>query len=116
MSEARDEAKKEAALQAVKLIFMIVTVLAVMAMSDPDFIRTTKMRAAKIVRERLDRLAHRCGFLSMGTELKTGKQRYAVPLQLSLVRDKAAAAYEKARGRSRLCRYGERRWHGTPSW
>jgi hypothetical protein len=45
-----------------------------------------------------DLAARRTGAASMGAELASGQENYAVPYGLSLLRDRLAAAYGRARG------------------
>jgi hypothetical protein len=45
-----------------------------------------------------DWAARRTGAASMGAELASGQENYVVPYGLSLLRDRAAAAYDRARG------------------
>jgi hypothetical protein len=45
-----------------------------------------------------DWAARRTGAASMGAELANGHENYAVPYGLSLLRDRLAAAYSRARG------------------
>jgi hypothetical protein len=91
-------AKSEAAKQAVILVFAVLTMLAIMALHDPDFLRTWRMRAAEGSRRLLSWLAQRAGHTSMGIELAAGTEQYHLPYLLSTMRDKAQAAYDKAKG------------------
>jgi len=91
-------AKAEAAKQAVILVFAVLTVLAIMALHNPDFLRTWRMRAAAESRRLLTSLAQRAGHTSMGIELAAGTQQYHLPYLLSTMRDKAQAAYDRERG------------------
>ena len=97
MSTPSEAAKAEAAKQAVMLLFMIIGVLAVMALQQPDFLRTWRMRLAAGSRRLLSFLARRAGHTFMGIELTTGTQQYSLPLMLSNLRDKMSDAYDKAR-------------------
>ena len=97
MSEAAEEAKKEAAKQLVQIVAMLIIVAISMAVHNPDFFKTVKMKIAYFAQRQAGRFARRTGDMSMGAELRTGRQQYAIPYYLSLVRDKAAAFYEKAR-------------------
>lgn len=90
-------AKAEAARQAVILLFAVVTILLVMAMHDPDLLRTLRMRVAAESRRHLTWLARRAGHISMGTELRTGSEQYSLPMWLSRLRDKAGEAYDRER-------------------
>ena len=91
-------AKAEAAKQAVILVFAVATILLVMAVHDPDFLRTCRMRAAAESRRLLTSLARRAGHTSMGIELAAGTRQYHLPYLLSTMRDKAQAAYDRDRG------------------
>ena len=90
-------ARAEAARQVVILVFAVITLLAVLALSKPDLARTLRMRAAAGSRRHLTWLARRAGHSSMRTELETGRQQYQIPMILSLMRDKAAAFYDRER-------------------
>ena len=91
-------AKAEAAKQAVILVFAVATILLVMAVHDPDFLRTARMRLAEGSRRLLTSLAQRAGHTSMGIELAAGTEQYHLPFLLSTMRDKAQAAYDRDRG------------------
>ena len=91
-------AKAEAAKQAVILVFAVLTMLALMALHDPDFLRTWRMRAAAGSRRLLTCLAQKAGHTSMGIELQTGSKQYGLPLLLSRLRDGATRMYERERG------------------
>ena len=90
-------AKTEAAKQAVILVFAVVTMLAVMAVTNPDAVRTWRMRLAEGSRRLLTWLAQRAGHTSMGIELSAGTEQYHLPYLLSNLRDKAQQAYDRAR-------------------
>ena len=90
-------AKTEAAKQAVVLVFAVLTMVAVMAITSPDTVRTWRMRLAAESRRLLTCLARRAGHTSMGIELAAGTEQYHLPLLLSNLRDKAQQAYDKAR-------------------
>ena len=90
-------AKTEAAKQAVVLVFAVVTMVAVMAVTNPDAVKTWRMRLAEASRRLLTCLAQRAGHTSMGIELAAGTEQYHLPYLLSTMRDKAQAAYDKAR-------------------
>ena len=90
-------AKTEAAKQAVVLVFAVLTMVAVMAITSPDTVRTWRMRLAEGSRKLLTWLARRAGHTSMGSELAAGTQQYHLPFLLSTMRDRAQAAYDKAR-------------------
>lgn len=90
-------AKTEAAKQAVILVFAVLTMLAVMALTQPDMARTWRMRLAAGSRRLLTSLARRAGHTSMGIELAAGTQQYHLPYLLSTMRDKAQDAYDRAR-------------------
>ena len=91
-------AKAEAAKQAVILLFAVVTMLVVMSLHDPDFLRTWRMRLAEGSRRLLSWLAHRAGHTSMGIELTAGREQYDLPYLLSRMRDRAAELYDRERG------------------
>lgn len=95
MDTPAEAAKSEAAKQAVILLFMMAGMIAVMAVQDPDFLRTLRMRLAAASSRLLDVLAHHTGHSSMGVELATGKQSYNLPYRLSLLRDKCRRFYYK---------------------
>jgi hypothetical protein len=90
-------AKAEAARQLVILLFAVVTVLVVMAFHQPDLLRTLRMRVAAESRRHLTWLARRAGHTSMGMELRTGSEQYALPMWLSRLRDKAGDVYDRER-------------------
>lgn len=94
----REVASREFAKQAVAFVFLVLGMLAVMAIQDPDFLRTQRMRLAAASRQLLSWSARRVGHISMGTELATGHQQYTIPYQLSLLRDKMNKIYEQERG------------------
>ena len=99
MSETPAQAAKaEAAKQAVILVFAGLTILLVMAVHNPDSLRTCRMRVAAESRRLLTSLAQRAGHTSMGIELAAGTQQYHLPYLLSTMRDKAQAAYDRERG------------------
>lgn len=103
MSETPAQAAKaEAAKQAVILVFAVATMVAVMAVTNRDLLRTYRMRVAEASRRLLTSLAQRAGHTSMGIELAAGTEQYHLPLLLSRMRDKAQAAYDRAR--EVLCR------------
>ena len=91
-------AKAEAAKQAVILVFAVLTILLVMAVHNPDSLRTCRMRVAEGSRRLLTSLALRAGHTSMGIELAAGTKQYHLPYLLSTMRDKAQAAYDRDRG------------------
>lgn len=93
-----EAAKAEAAKQAVILAFTVIAVLVVMAVQDPDFLRTQRMRLAAASRRLLTSLARQAGHTSMGIELQTGSEQYHLPLLLSRLRDRASKAYDRERG------------------
>ena len=90
-------AKAEAAKQAVILVFAVVTMIVVVAMTNPSVVRIWRMRLAEGSRRLLTLLARRAGHTSMGIELGTGTEQYHLPLFLSRLRDKAQAEYDRAR-------------------
>ena len=90
-------AKAEAAKQAVILVFAVATMVGVMAVTNPDAVRTWRMRLAEGSRRLLTWLARRAGHTSMGIELGTGTEQYHLPYLLSTMRDRAQQAYDRAR-------------------
>ena len=56
-----------------------------------------RMRAAARLRDLLDRFAHRAGAAGIRQEAETGQENYALPYMLSVARDIAGHAYERAR-------------------
>lgn len=98
MSTPSEAAKAEAAKQAVILLFMIIGILVVMALQQPDFLRTWRMRLAAASRQLLSWLARKAGHTSMGIELSTGTQAYSLPYLLSKMRDRAKDMYDKSGG------------------
>jgi hypothetical protein len=96
-STPAQEAKKEAAKQAVGLAFMIAGVLIYMSVTDPDFAKTWRMRLAAASGRLLSSLSRRAGAMSMRTELRTGIQEYTLPYLLSRLRDRASSIYERSR-------------------
>ena len=60
--------------------------------------RLILMRLAAASRGLLSSLARRAGHISMGTELKTGREEYRLTSAISLSRDQMAAIYERLRG------------------
>ena len=92
-STPADVAKSEAARQLVTLAFVIITMLVVTAATDPDFLRTLRMRLALLSSRLLAFLARKAGHASMGIELQTGRQKYSLPFALSRLRDKANHVY-----------------------
>lgn len=90
-------AKAEAAKQAVILVFAVVTMLVVMAASNPAAVKTWRMRLAAGSGRLLTWMAQRAGHTSMGIELAAGTEQYDLPYLLSTMRDRAQAAYDKAR-------------------
>ena len=91
-------AKAEAAKQAVVLVFVIVTLLVMMALSKPDSLRAARMRVAAASSRALSSLSRRAGHTSMGIELTSGTEWYQIPLLLSRLRDKAVAFYDREAG------------------
>jgi hypothetical protein len=92
---AADAARKEAAKQAVILVFMVATVLVVMAIHSPDSLRTLRMRSAAASNRLLACLSSGAGRICMKIELMTGVQEYEVPYRLSLLRDMASLMYRR---------------------
>ena len=93
--EPMETAKSEAAKQAVIFFFAVLTMLVIMATTNPDFLRTLKMRVAAVSSRTLDWLSHAAGHTSMGIELQTGVQKYAIPYRLSRLRDMASRKYKE---------------------
>lgn len=56
-----------------------------------------KLRLLRSSTQVTSRLARRTGAASMAHELQTGRQEYGLPYRLSLARDAAAQAYQRAR-------------------
>ena len=96
--EPSQVAKAEAAKQAVILVFVIVTLLVMMALSKPDSLRAARMRVAAASSRALSSLSRRAGHTSMGIELTSGTKWYQIPLLLSTLRDKAQGAYDREAG------------------
>jgi hypothetical protein len=71
---------------------------AVLAVTNPDRMRTWRMRLAEASRRLLTSLARRAGRTSMGIELAVGTQQYELPYLLSRLRDRAVEVYERERG------------------
>jgi hypothetical protein len=88
-------AKAEAAKQAVILIFAVLTMLFIMATTNPDFLKTWRMRAAAGSSRLLSFLSRKAGHTSMGIELTTGTQQYSLPYALSRLRDTATRIYNE---------------------
>jgi hypothetical protein len=93
----KQAAQREFAKQAVALAFMILGLLIITAMTDKDFFQRLRMRAAAASSRVLSSLSRKAGHTSMGIELSTGRQNYGIPYWLSQMRDKAKAAYDKAK-------------------
>ena len=90
-----EAAKSEAAKQAVIMLFAILTMAFVMAITQPDFLRTLRMRVAAASSRLLSSAARRAGHTSMGIELTTGRQTYELPFHLSRLRDMASRKYKE---------------------
>ena len=93
----REAASREFAKQAVAFAFLVLGMLAVMAIQDKDWVRTQYLRLAEGSRQLLSSAARQAGHTSMGTELATGQATYWLPYHLSLMRDKAKVFYDKAK-------------------
>jgi hypothetical protein len=91
-------AQAEAAKQAVILVFVVITLLVMMALSKPDSLRAARMRVAAVSSRALSSLARRTGHTSMGIELTSGTEWYQIPLWLSRMRDKAMDFYDREAG------------------
>jgi hypothetical protein len=91
-------AKAEAAKQAVILVFVVITLLVMMALSKPDSLKVARMRVAAASSRALSSLSRRAGLTSMGIELTSGTEWYQIPLWLSMMRDKAQSAYDREAG------------------
>ena len=91
-------AKAEAAKQAVILVFVVITLLVMMALSKPDSLRTARLRVAAASSRLLSSLSRRAGRTSMGIELTSGTEWYQIPLLLSRARDTATRMYEREAG------------------
>ena len=88
-----DAAKSEAAKQAVILVAAVLTMCAVTVITQPDSLRTLRMRSAEASRKLLAALARAAGRQSMSLELETGWRQYGLPYRLSLLRDMASRKY-----------------------
>jgi hypothetical protein len=98
MSTPSQAAKTEAAKQAVMLAFMIIGVIVIMAIQNPDFLQTWRMRLSAASSRLLSAAAWRAGRAGMEIELSTGYEKYGLPFALSQMRDRAKARYDRARG------------------
>lgn len=98
METAADAARREAAKQIVAFIFVILAAIVVMAVQDPDALKTWRMRLAAASGRLLSSTARRAGHISMGTELRTGMKEYSLPYALSKMRDKMTELYRKESG------------------
>jgi hypothetical protein len=79
------------------LTLCIVFLAATLIHSLPDHQRqAAKLRLLRLCALATTRLARRTGAASMGRELATGEQLYHVPYRLSVLRDRLAAAYDRA--------------------
>lgn len=90
-----EAAKSEAAKQAVILVFMVATVLVVMAIHSPDSLRTLRMRSAAASSKLLAGAARGAGRVCMKIELSAGWEDYQIPYLLSLARDSARLMYKR---------------------
>ena len=93
--EPSQVAKAEAAKQAVILVFVVITLLVMMALSKPDSLKVARLRVAAASSRALPSLSRRAGHTSMGIELTSGTEWYQVPLWLSRARDMATRMYER---------------------
>jgi hypothetical protein len=91
-------AKAEAAKQAVILVFAVLTVLVIMALSKPDSLKNARLRVAAASSRALSSLSRSAGRTSMGIELTSGTEWYQIPLWLSMMRDRAQCAYDREAG------------------
>ena len=57
-----------------------------------------RMGALQLLRQAAGSAARRAGAASMGAELVSGQQNYALPYTLSLAREQLGRAYDRARG------------------
>jgi hypothetical protein len=57
-----------------------------------------RMGALEMLRQLAGNAARRAGAASMGAELVSGEQNYALPYTLSLAREQLGRAYDRARG------------------
>lgn len=88
-------AKSEAAKQVVILAAAVLTMCAVTVMTQPDSLRTLRMRSAAASSQLLASASRAAGRLFMRIELLTGAQHYQVPYRLSLLRDTARQMYKR---------------------
>ena len=93
--EPMETAKSEAAKQAVIFVFAVLTMLVIMATTNPDFLRTLRMRVAVVSSRMLSWMSRKVGHTSMGIELQTGAQRYEISYKLSQLRDMASRKYKE---------------------
>lgn len=59
--------------------------------------KMARMRVMEAIRKSAGRAASRAGAQAISLEARTGTEAYLLPYGLSVLRDKAAAAYERAR-------------------
>jgi len=57
-----------------------------------------RMQLLQLARQLAGNAARRAGAASMGAELTSGQQNYALPYTLSLAREQLGRAYDRARG------------------
>lgn len=98
--EGRDETARLELQEARVKLAMVLIQLAVLGwfLIPPHTRKLAGMRLAAASRRHLTWLARRAGHTSMGIELATGADRqYRLPYLLSQMRDKAQAAYDRAR-------------------
>ena len=94
MSETSERLR--AALALASLIYMLAILWLLLV---PAHTRARlKMRVLLIGQRAAAGAARRAGLAAMDHELATDRQDYELPLALSLVRERLAAAYEQARG------------------
>lgn len=90
--------KLELAAKLLGLIYALMSVLFLIWTLIPNHQkRLLGMRAMEAIRSSAERLASRTGAQAISLEARTGSENYLVPYGLSLLRDKAAVAYEKLR-------------------
>ena len=93
------EPEETGAVQVVRVALVLGQLAAVGWMMLPHHKRRLiLMQLAEVSRKLLGSMARRSGHMSMGTELKTGREEYTLTSAISLSRDQMAAVYERLRG------------------
>jgi hypothetical protein len=80
------------------MVFAVATLLVIMWLSQPDSLRTARLRVAAASSRALSSLSRQAGRTSMGIELTSGTEWYQIPLLLSKMRDRAQGAYDRETG------------------